>query len=81
MKKTTSEAEIEKLKKQVEKLKNEKAALKRDKKSLNGKLITAKSKATKYHDALKKKAIPKDGLDWETFELMMNLLDDISTQR
>ena len=29
---------------------------------------------------LKKKAMPKDHLDLETFELMMSLLDDISTQ-
>ena len=80
MKKTTKDKEIEKLKKQVEKLKSEKESLKRDKTSLNGKLATAKAKADKYHDALKKKATPKDGLDRETFELMMSLLDDISTQ-
>ena len=73
--------QIEKLKKQVEKLKSEKESLKREKRSLNGKLATAKAKADKYHDALKKKATPKDGLDRETFGLMMSLLDDISTQR
>ena len=78
--KTTKDKEIEKLKKQVEKLKSEKESLKRDKRSLKGKLDTAKAKADKYHDALKKKATPKDGLDRETFELMMSLLDDISTQ-
>ena len=81
MKKTTKDKEIEKLKKQVEKLKSEKDSLKRDKRSLRGKLATAQTKADKYHDALKKNATPKDGLDWETFELMMSLLDDISTQR
>ena len=81
MKKTTKDKEMEKLKKQVGKLKSEKDSLKRDKRSLIGKLATAKAKADKNHDALKKKATPKDGLDRETFELMMSLLDDISTQR
>ena len=81
MKNTTKDDEIEKLKKQVEKLKSDKESLKRDKRSLKGKLATAKAKADKYHDALKKKkATPKDGLDRETFELIMSLLDDISTQ-
>ena len=73
MKKTAKDKEIEKLKKQVEKLKSEK-------KSLNGKLSTARTKIEKYRNALKKKAMPKDLLDLETFELMMSLLDDISTQ-
>ena len=80
MKTTTKDKEIEKLKKQVEKLKSEKESLKRDKRSLNGKLATAQAKADKYHDALKKKAAPKDGLDKEAFDLMMSLLDDIGTQ-
>lgn len=80
MKKTAKDKELEKLKKQVEKLKSEKDNLKRDKRSLQGKLATAQAKADKYHNALKKKATPKDGLDRETFELMMSLLDDISTQ-
>ena len=61
MKKTTKDKEIEKLKKQVEKLKSEKVSLKRDKRSLNGKLATAKAKADKYHDALKKKRHRKMG--------------------
>ena len=81
MKKTTKDKETERLKKQVEKLKSKNESLKRDKRSLIGKLATAKAKADKYHDALKKKATPKDGLDRETFGLMMSLLDDISTQR
>ena len=55
MKNTTKDDEIEKLKKQVEKLKSDKESLKRDKRSLKGKLATAKAKADKYHDALKKK--------------------------
>ena len=80
MKNTTKDDEIEKLKKQVEKLKSDKESLKRDKRSLTGKLATAKAKADKYHDALKKKATPKDGLNREAFELIMSLLDDISTQ-
>lgn len=80
MKKTAKDKEIEKLKKQVEKLKSEKNALKQKEKSLNGKLSTARTKIEKYRNALKKKAMPKDHLDLETFELMMSLLDDISTQ-
>lgn len=80
MKKTAKDKEIEKLKKQVEKLKSEKKSLKQKEKSLNGKLSTARAKIDKYHDALKKKTTPKDHLDSETFELMMSLLDDISTQ-
>ena len=81
MKNTTKDKEIEKLKKQVEKLKSGNESLKRENRSIKGKLATAQAKADKYHDALKKKATPKDGLDRETFELMMSLLDDISTQR
>ena len=80
MKNTTKDKEIEKLKKQVKKLKSDKESLKRDKRSLTGKLATAKAKADKYHDALKKKNDTEDGLDRETFELIMSLLDDISTQ-
>ena len=80
MKTTTKDKEIEKLKKQVEKLKSERDSLIRDRRSLRGKLATAQAKADKYHDALKKKAAPKDGLDKEAFDLMMSLLDDIGTQ-
>ena len=80
MKTTTKDKEIEKLKKQVEKLKSERDSLIRDKRSLRGKLATAQAKADKYHEALKKKAAPKDGLDKEAFDLMMSLLDDIGTQ-
>lgn len=80
MNRTAKDIEIEQLKKQVKKLKSDKYILKREKKSLTQKLATAKAKADKYHDALKKKATPKDGLDRATFELMMNLLDDITTQ-
>ena len=81
MKETAKDKQIAKLKKQVEKLKSGNESLKRENRSIKGKLATAQAKADKYHDALKKKATPKDGLDRETFELMMSLLDDISTQR
>lgn len=57
MRKSAKDIEIEKLKKQVEKLKSEKNVLKQEKRSLNGKLATAKVKADKYHDALKKKIL------------------------
>ena len=80
MKEIAKDKQIAKLKKQVEKLKSGKESLKRDNRSLKGKLATAQAKADKYHDELKKKTTPKDGLDRETFELMMSLLDDISTQ-
>lgn len=80
MNRTAKDIEIEQLKKQVKKLKSDKYILKREKKSLTQKLATAKAKADKYHDALKKKATPKDGLDRATFKLMMSLLDDITTQ-
>ena len=80
MKETAKDKQIAKLKKQVEKLKSGNESLKRENRSIKGKLATAQAKADKYHDALKKKATPKDGLDRETFELMMSLLDDISTQ-
>ena len=80
MKTTTKYKEIEKLKKQVEKLKSERDRLIRDKRSLRGKLSSSQAKADNYHDALKKKAAPKDGLDKEAFDLMMSLLDDIGTQ-
>ena len=81
MKKTTKDKETERLKKQVEKLKSKNESLKRDKRSLIGKLATAKAKADKYHDALKKKATPKDGLGRGTCGLMVGLLDGGRTQR
>ena len=80
MKEIAKDKQIAKLKKQVEKLKSGNESLKRENRSIKGKLATAQAKADKYHDALKKKATPKDGLDRETFGLMMSLLDDISTQ-
>lgn len=80
MKKTAKDKENAKLKKQVEKLKSEKEILKRDNRSLKGKLSTAQAKADRYHDALKKKETSNLGSDKEIFELMMDLLDDISTR-
>ena len=80
MKEIAKDKQIERLKRQVEKLKSEKKALKLKEKSLNGKLSTARAKADKHHDAIKKKETPKDHLDSETLDLLMNLLDDISTQ-
>ena len=80
MKETAKDKQIAKLKKQVEKLKSGKESLKRENRSIKGKLATAQAKADKYHKKKKKKETPKDGLDRETFELMMSLLDDISTQ-
>ena len=80
MKEISKDKQIAKLKKQVEKLKSGNESLKRENRSIKGKLATAQAKADKYHDALKKKETPKDGLDRETFGLMMSLLEDISTQ-
>ena len=79
MKKSTQEKEIEKLKKLVEKLKNDKESLQRDNRNLKGRLSTAQSKNVKYRSALKKKEKPSVGLNKETFEQLMNLLDDIIT--
>ena len=78
MKKSAQDREIEKLKKQVEKLKKEKESLQRDKRNLKGRLSTAQSNNAKYRSVLKKRK-PNVGLDKETFERMMNLLDDIIT--
>ena len=80
MKEIAKDKQIERLKRQVEKLKSEKKALKLKEKSLNGKLSTARAKADKYHDALKKKETPKDYLDLGTFQLPMSILDDISSE-
>lgn len=79
MRKSTKNKEIEELKNQVKKLKEEKKALQHAQKSLAGKLATAKAKQDRYHNELKKKRTTKDRLDQETFDLLMSLLDDIST--
>lgn len=78
MKNSTNNREIERLKNQIKKLKEEKKALQRSQKSLIGKLATSRAKQDRYHNELKKKT-PKDRLDQETFDLLMSLLDDIST--
>ena len=78
MRKSTKDKEIEKLKNQVKKLKEEKKVLRHAQKSLEGRLATAKAKQDKYHNELKKKTT-KDRLDQKTFDLLMSLLDDIST--
>ena len=79
MKKEASDKEIEKLKKRVEKLESEKRVLQKEKKALGKKLSTAKAKADKYHGELKKKETPDSSMDKETYEFLMNVLDDIST--
>lgn len=79
MRKSTKDKEIEKLKNQVKKLKEEKKVFQRAQKSLEGRLATAKAKQDKYHNGLKKKETTKDRLDPKTFDLLMSLLDDIST--
>ena len=61
-----------------ETLKKEKESLQRDKRNLKGRLSTAQSNNAKYRSVLKKEK-PNVGLDKETFERMMNLLDDIIT--
>lgn len=79
MRKSTKNKEIEKLENQVKKLKEEKKVLQHAKKSLEGRLATARARQDKYHNELKKKETTKDRLDQETFDLLMSLLDDIST--
>ena len=79
MRKSTKNKEIENLKNQVKKLKEEKKVLRHAQKSLEGRLATAKAKQDKYHNELKNKETTKDRLDQKTFDLLMSLLDDIST--
>ena len=74
MKKTAQDIEIEKLRKQVEKLKSEKRELKRKEKSAIGKLATAKAKANKYHNELKKKDLTNDVLSVDVLDLITNIL-------
>lgn len=81
MKKTAQDIEIEKLRKQVEKLKTEKKELKRKEKSALGKLATARAKADKYHNELKKKDTTNDVLSVDVFKLVTAILDGISIKR
>lgn len=71
--------QVEKHRKQVEKLKKDKKALQRDKRNLEGRLSTAQTNNAKYRSALKKKEVPAAGLDRDTFERIMDLLDGIIT--
>lgn len=77
MKKSTKDIELEKLQKRVEKLVKANKTLKRDKRNLERRLTTSQNKSNKYRSELKKKEKPNVGLDKETFEQMMSLLDDI----
>lgn len=77
MKKSVKDMEPKELQKYVEKLKKENKSLKRDKRNLERRLSTSQNKSNKYRSELKKKEKPNVGLDKETYEQMMSLLDDI----
>lgn len=77
MKKSVKDMEPKELQKYAEKLEKENKSLKRDKRNLKRRLTTSQNKSNKYRSELKKKEKPNVGLDKETFEQMMSLLDDI----
>lgn len=77
MKKSVKDMEPKELQKYVEKLKKENKSLKKDKRNLERRLTTSQNKSNKYRSELKKKEKPNVGLDKETYEQMMSLLDDI----
>lgn len=77
MEKTTNDTELEKLQKRVEKLVKANKSLKKDKRNLKRRLTTSQNKSNKYRSELKKKEKPNVGLDKESFEQIMSLLDDI----
>lgn len=77
MEKSTKDTELEKLKKRVEKLVKANKSLKKDKRNLKRRLTTSQNKSNKYRSELKKKEKPNVGLDKESFEQIMSLLDDI----
>ena len=77
MEKSTKDTELEKLQKRVEKLEKANKSLKRDKRNLERRLTTSQNKSNKYRSELKKKEKPNVGLDKESFEQIMSLLDDI----
>lgn len=77
MEKSTKDTELEKLQKRVEKLVKANKSLKRDKRNLKRRLTTSQNKSNKYRSELKKKEKPNVGLDEESFEQIMSLLDDI----
>lgn len=77
MEKSTKDTELEKLQKRVEKLVKVNKSLKRDKRNLKRRLTTSQNKSNKYRSELKKKEKPNVGLDKESFEQIMSLLDGI----
>lgn len=77
MKKSVKDMEPKELQKYVEKLKKENKSLKRDKRNLERRLTTSQNKSNKYRSELKKKEKPNVGLNKESFEQIMSLLDDI----
>lgn len=77
MEKATKDTELEKLQKRVEKLVKANKSLKKDKRNLKRRLTTSQNKSNKYRSELKKKEKPNVGLDKESFEQIMSLLDDI----
>lgn len=77
MKKSVKDMEPKELQKYAEKLKKENKSLKKDKRNLERRLTTSQNKSNKYRSELKKKEKPNVGLDKETYEQMMSLLDDI----
>lgn len=77
MKRSVKDMEPKELQKYAEKLKKENKSLKKDKRNLERRLTTSQNKSNKYRSELKKKEKPNVGLDKETYEQMMSLLDDI----
>lgn len=77
MEKSTKDTELEKFEKRVEKLVKANKSLKKDKRNLKRRLTTSQNKSNKYRSELKKKEKPNVGLDKESFEQIMSLLDDI----
>ena len=77
MKKSVKDMEPKELQKYVEKLEKENKTLKRNKRNLERRLTTSQNKSNKYRSELKKKEKPNVGLDKESFEQIMSLLDDI----
>ena len=77
MRKSIKDMEPKELQKYVEKLEKENKTLKRGKRNLERRLTTSQNKSNKYRSELKKKEKPNVGLDKETYEQMMSLLDDI----
>lgn len=77
MEKSTKDTELEKLQKRVEKLVKANKSLKKDKRNLKRRLTTSQNKSNKYRSELFKKEKPNVGLDKESFEQIMSLLDDI----